>query len=150
MTFKRPSFDSLPLRKDGPHGNAWGLFGDTDELGMLNLLQPSVTAGAAAEIKEGVRVPTDWALDRMSEPCFGRVPFKHEVKHKAPRSVNDDILSFNTQSSSQWDGFRHYGYQKEKRWYNGRTINDILSSKVMGTHGMTELFVHGNPIADIR
>lgn len=135
MSLNRPSFDSLPLRKDGPHGNAWGLFGDSDELGMLNLLVPSVTASAAAEIKEGVRIPTDWPMNRMSEPCFGRIPFKHEVKHKAPRSVNDDILSFNTQSSSQWDGFRHYGYQKEQLWYNGRTIDDILSSKEMGTHG---------------
>ena len=24
---------------------------------------------------------------------------------------NDDFVSFNTQASTQWDGFRHYPYQ---------------------------------------
>jgi hypothetical protein len=131
----KPSFDSLPLRKDGPHGNAWGLFGDNDECGMLNLLTPEVVAKAAAEIRDGVRVSTDWPLDRMSRPCFGRAPFKHEIKTKSPRAVNDDTLTFNTQSSSQWDGFRHYAYQNERLWFNGKTLDDLLSSDVNGTQG---------------
>jgi len=38
MAQEIPPFDSLPLAKDGPHGNAWGRFGADDELGMLNLL----------------------------------------------------------------------------------------------------------------
>jgi hypothetical protein len=33
--------------------------------------------------------------------------------------VNDDVWTFNTQVSSQWDGLRHFGYQKEKVFYNG-------------------------------
>ena len=114
MPFTKPSFDDLPLRKDGPHGNAWGLFGPDDECGMLNLLTPERTTAAAREIVDGVRVSTDWPIDRMSQPCFGRAQFQHQIKNKAPRSVNDDTLVFNTQISSQWDGFRHYGYQKEK------------------------------------
>ena len=28
-----PDFDSLPKVKGQPHGNAWGLWGDEDELG---------------------------------------------------------------------------------------------------------------------
>ncbi|KAH7252910.1 hypothetical protein MRS44_015912 [Fusarium solani] len=134
----KPSFDSLPLRKDGPHGNAWGLFGDKDECGMLNLLTPEKTAKAAAEIRDGVRVSTDWPLNRMSRPCFGRAPFEHNIKTKAPRAVNDDTLTFNTQSSSQWDGFRHYAYQKEKLWFNGKTLDDILSTTVNGTQAWVE------------
>lgn len=47
------SFDSLPLRKDGTPGNAWGRFGDDDQQGRLNLLTPKVTAEAAKEIVEG-------------------------------------------------------------------------------------------------
>lgn len=104
-----PSFDSLPLRKDGPRGNTWGLFGDGDELGMLSRLTPENTIAAAKEIVHGVRVSTDWNLDQPKIPCFGRVPFEQKIHHKAPRTVNDDILTFNTQSSSQWDGFRHFG-----------------------------------------
>jgi hypothetical protein len=103
------SFDSLPLHKNGPHGNAWGLFGEKDELGMLNWLTHANTVAAAKEIVHGIRVSTDWYLDQPKIPCFGRVPFEQKVHHKAPRTVNDDILTFNTQSSSQWDGFRHFG-----------------------------------------
>ena len=33
--------------------------------------------------------------------------------------------TFNTQSSSQWDGLRHYGYQKAQRFYNNVSIPDI-------------------------
>ncbi|KAI5458620.1 putative cyclase-domain-containing protein [Mariannaea sp. PMI_226] len=134
----RPSFDSLPLRKDGPHGNAWGLFGDGDECGMLNLLTPEVVAQAATEIREGFRVSTDWPLDRMSKPCFGRAPFAHTIKSKTPRAVNDDTLEFNTQSSSQWDGFRHYAYQKEKLWFNGKTLDDLLTSNAIGIQAWVE------------
>ncbi|TVY83912.1 hypothetical protein LSUE1_G001006 [Lachnellula suecica] len=36
MAKDTPPFSSLPLQKDGPRGNAWGLFGKNDELGMLN------------------------------------------------------------------------------------------------------------------
>lgn len=27
--------------------------------------------------------------------------------------------------SSQWDGLRHFAYQKEKKFYNGVTMEDI-------------------------
>ena len=89
----KPSFDSLPLLKDGPPGNAWGLFGSTDQLGMLNLLTPENTAAAAKEIVDGVRVSTDWPLDSMRTPCFGRATFEHNVFTKSPRIVNDDTIS---------------------------------------------------------
>ena len=88
---------------------AGGLFGSKDELGMLNRLTPQNTLAATKEIVHGIRVCTDWALDQPKNPCFNRVPFEHRIHNKAPRSVNDDILTLNTQSSSQWDGFRHLG-----------------------------------------
>ena len=37
-------------------------------------------------------------------------------------------LTFNTQKSTQWDGLRHFAYQKEKLFYNRRTREDILTS----------------------
>ena len=107
--FEKPSFDSLPLRKDGPQGNAWGLFGENDQLGMLNLLTPETTVAATKEILHGIRISTDWPLIKFQTTLFGRVPFKQEIHHKWPRTTNDDVLTFNTQASTQWDGFRHYG-----------------------------------------
>ncbi len=51
-----PSFDDLPLRKGDPHHSAWGLYGDKDEVGMLNRLTgPRVVAAAQSEIKNGIR-----------------------------------------------------------------------------------------------
>lgn len=105
----KPPFDSLPLKKDGPKGNAWGLFGTKDELGMMNMLTKETTVAASKEIVHGIRVSTDWPLDSLKIPCFNRQPFSQNIMHKSPRTVNDDVLTFNTQSSSQWDGLRHYG-----------------------------------------
>jgi hypothetical protein len=76
---------------------------------MLNRLTPENTLNAAKEIVHGIRVCTDWALDQPKAPCFNRQAFEHRILNKAPRSVNDDTLSLNTQSSTQWDGFRHFG-----------------------------------------
>ena len=138
MTAPRPSFDSLTVQKDGPHGNAWGLFGEHDELGMLNLLTPKTTIAATKEIIYGVRVSTDWPLDRMKMPAFSRQRFEQRIHHKSPRAVNDDILTFNTQSSSQWDGFRHFGYQERKLFFNGRKQEDFHNSQQNGIHVWVE------------
>jgi hypothetical protein len=111
----RPPFSALPIDKNGPPGNAWGLYGPEDSLGALNILTPEVVAAAAAsEIKTGERISLDWRLDTPSHPSFGRQAFHWELVNRAgegnsERTVNDDIVHFNTQSSSQWDGFRHYG-----------------------------------------
>ena len=104
-----PPFDSLRLDPAGPPGNAWGRFGQDDELGMLNLLTPETVAAAAREIRTGVRVSLDWPLTKPAWPSFGRVPFQHRILPKATaeqpaRAVNDDEVAFNTQGSSQWDG----------------------------------------------
>lgn len=106
---KTPRFPALPLDPQGPRGNAWGRFGTKDQLGMLNLLTPEVVAAAGAEIQTGVRISLDWSMDMPTYPSFERSPFEHRLVNRKLNSINDDILTFNTQCSSQWDGFRHYG-----------------------------------------
>lgn len=130
-----PAFDDLPLRKDGIPGNAWGLFGDNDECGMLNLLTPETVHEATKEIQAGLRIATDLPLDFISQPLFGRAPFQQTITNKAPRQVNDDMLHFNTQGSSQWDGFRHYAHQASGKYFNGHTLDEILETKVNGIGG---------------
>jgi hypothetical protein len=113
MASSFPTFSALPLDPNGPPGNAWGRFGPDDNIGMLNLLTPSVVTNAALEIKTGLRVSLDWPLDKPKHPSYGRPGFSHEIRNRKKgtgiRVVNDDHVSFNTQSSSQWDGFRHFG-----------------------------------------
>ncbi|KAF1979597.1 hypothetical protein BU23DRAFT_522942 [Bimuria novae-zelandiae CBS 107.79] len=128
----RPPFSSLPLDKSGPAGNAWGLYGPADELGALNLLTPAVVKQAAQEIQLGERVSLDWYLNLPTYPSFNRPGFKWRLHSKAPRTVNDDFIDINTQSSSQWDGFRHYGYQQAKQFYGGRSQAEIEKGDVIG------------------
>lgn len=50
---------------------------------------------------------------------FGRVAFERKIINKAPRVINDDVITFNTQGSSQWDSFRHFAFQQEGQFYGG-------------------------------
>lgn len=153
------SFDSLPLDPAGPRGNAWGRFGKDDQLGTLNLLTPERIVEAAKEIRTGVRISLDWPLSMPSHPSFNRHPFKQEIVLRNPNCVYDDILTFNSQGSTQWDGFRHYGVlwsvydefeiiayrltvlanQKSRQFYNGHTTEEIESSDTIGIHCMNQL-----------
>lgn len=70
----------------------------------------------------------NWPLSAQTpsnKAFFNRALFHQDIIHKAPRIVNDDIWTFNTQVSSQWDGLRHFAYQKEEKFYNGVTLGDI-------------------------
>jgi hypothetical protein len=139
----RPPFSALPLDKNGPAGNAWGLYGANDELGALNMLTPSVIAFAAREIQTGERVSLDWSLNLPTFPSFNRPAFdwRMEIRRHPngkKRVVNDDFLNINTQSSSQWDGFRHYGYQQAGLFYGGRTQQELEESDVIGTEKIVQ------------
>ena len=99
--------------------SAWGLYGDDDHLGTLNRLEDDLVAKTAREeIQTGtryihlysgtrisslmyIRVSLNWPLDAQSKPGFGRQAFHKNVYQKAPRIVNDDVWTLNTQSSSQ-------------------------------------------------
>jgi hypothetical protein len=49
-------FEQLPLNEGDPPYSAWGLFGEDDELGRINLITPEVTKRASKEIKTGEAV----------------------------------------------------------------------------------------------
>lgn len=71
------------------------------------------------------RVSLNWPLTAQSAPFFNRRAFHHDLYRKHPRFVNDDEWTFNSQSSSQWDGLRHFGYQKEEKFYNGVSMDEV-------------------------
>lgn len=49
----RPRFEDLPLQPGHPKGSAWGLWGDEDERGTLNLLTEDVVLAASSEVSLG-------------------------------------------------------------------------------------------------
>jgi hypothetical protein len=55
----------------------------------------------------------DWPLDAQNDvPLFARKAFHKDIIWKKPRTVNDDIWTFNSQSSSQCETFHldHAGF----------------------------------------
>jgi hypothetical protein len=85
---------------------------------------------AYAEARVGVSISLNASLDLVKVPGRPRAPTSHKVlswaEDLAPSTcghltVLDDELSFNTQASSQWDGFCHYAHQSSGQVYNGST-----------------------------
>jgi hypothetical protein len=97
-----PSYDELP------DGSAWGVWGEDDRFGSLNLLTAERIIDAARLVQTGEVFALNWSMGLPDPPLFGRQPMRHEVTGSATSTSHDDVLhGWNTQSSSQWDGFRH-------------------------------------------
>ncbi|CAI6013671.1 unnamed protein product [Clonostachys chloroleuca] len=129
-----PPLSQLPLNEGDPPHSAWGLWeGHDSSLGSLNYLTDElVLKTLREEVRTGVRIGLDTErvndslpLDFFNPPLLGRAGFEQKVIDKAPLVVNDDIITFNTQGSSQWDSLRHFAYQKDQKFYNGATQQDI-------------------------
>ena len=112
-----PSYDELPLRGGVPC--SWGLWGESDTLGTLNLLDSGRVRDAVTGVERGTVFRLDWSMRRPDPPLFGRGPWHHHVHEPEDSTSTDDRLdAWNTQSSSQWDGFRHVR-RSGHGYYNG-------------------------------
>ncbi|MEV6845794.1 cyclase family protein [Actinoplanes sp. NPDC051411] len=101
-----PDYDDLALI-DGVR-SSWGLWGADDRLGCLNLLDAGTVRAALADVNRGDVHSLNWRIDLPDPPLFDRPRVRHEiVKSTTSTSLNDVVSDWNTQSSSQWDGFRH-------------------------------------------
>jgi len=139
-------FSTLPTPSQSPLTpyNAWSLYGPDDELGFLNRQTDALVAAAArSEIRTGARISLNAPLDFQGDlPLFGRQIFHKHVYQKKPRIVHDDTWTFNTQSSSQWDGLRHFGYQKAARFYNDVSVEDVAGTGPKGKDNPSVLGIH--------
>ena len=103
-----PGYSDLPRVAGLP--SSWGLWGDigTDRLGCLNMLTPERVVEAAALVTKGAVFSLNWSMGLPDPPLFNRDRYAHEVTGDQRSIGHDDLLDrWNTQSSSQWDGFRH-------------------------------------------
>ncbi|KAG5656985.1 hypothetical protein KAF25_011154 [Fusarium avenaceum] len=138
-----PEFDDLPVVEGQPKGCLWGYFdvdGQKDQLGTLRLLTKEVVQKAKDEIQTGTHVQLDWPLHNIEFPGFGRIPLQHTVKDLADEGfiAFDDVISFNTQTSSQWDSLKHFGSQKTRVFYNGWNHEQLKTSSDLGIHKMCD------------
>ncbi|KAK9457437.1 hypothetical protein V1511DRAFT_493618 [Dipodascopsis uninucleata] len=142
---ERPKFEDLPLRKGDPPYSAWGLWGDDDELGALNLITPEVTKEAVKTVEYGITIPLNLPLNEPAAPWIpNRIQFQHNIIEKG--YANDDTIYMNTQSSSQWDSLRHFPYQDGLLFYNGTTqahISGTETSKATSRNGIQNMAKKG-------
>lgn len=124
MHLKLPTFDELPINPKYPPRSAWGIFGEDDQVGTLNLLTPERSANAARLVRHGQVFAMNWKLELPNPPLFNRQALQHTINRRR-QNVHDDLYSnFNTQTSSQWDGLTHFGHQVYG-FYNGATADDV-------------------------
>jgi len=122
-----PTLSELPTIPNAPEGApaAW-VWGTDDFVGRLNLLTSTRIKSALSEIRTGEKISLNLPLDVPANPGFGRQPFKHEIKAIMDGAVFDDFYNLNTQSGSQWDGFRHFAWTKTGTWYNNTKSEDVI------------------------
>lgn len=102
-----PRYADLPVTEGAPRGSSWGLWGTGDVFGALNLLTPEGVRAATASIRTGRVFALNLELELPDPPAFGRSRLEHEITGLDGSGSDDIIRQWNTQTSSQWDGFRH-------------------------------------------
>jgi kynurenine formamidase len=101
-----PTYDELLARTDAPPGSSWGVWPGREVLGCLNRITPERRVRAAQLVRTGEVFPLDLDPELPDPPLFERSRLQREVTDNGVG--HDEILgNFNTQSSTQWDGFRH-------------------------------------------
>jgi hypothetical protein len=139
---KFPLRHELPKVAGAPDQAAW-VWGSDDYIGRLNLLTPSRVAAAGKEIRTGEIVPVNLPLNVPETPAFDREPFRHEIKVLIENYVYDDMYHLNTQSGTQWDGFRHFAHFPTASFYNGTKGSDILGPNANQKCSIHHLANHG-------
>jgi len=129
---KLPSYSDLPIRAGAPQGAAWGVFGDDDEVGTINLQTPDRVVAAASSIKTGKVFALNLPINIPDPPLFTRGKHTHTVKiFPTAEFVLDDYLdNFYPQASSQWDALAHVKHPVHGA-YNG-----IPDAQITGRGGM--------------
>lgn len=126
MTARRlPPYRQLPVAEGGAR-SGWGMFGEADSIGLMNLIDAAKTARSARLAKKGAVFPLDLASGTVDPPLFGRGATRHTVMQKRPGKALDDVHdNFFPQSGSQWDALSHIAYSPG-RFYNGANTDEVL------------------------
>lgn len=124
-----PDYDDLP---PGPQGGrtAWGIFGQDDQVGLINLMTPARVVSAARLVRKGAVFPLNAPVDAFEPAIAGSrgVP-RHRVLHQAGSLAFDDVYdNFYPQGSSQWDSLGHIAYAPDQ-FYNGATEAEVGSGR---------------------
>ncbi len=140
-----PSFDDLPTLPGSDIRHAWGVFGDDDVLGSINLLTPARVAAAATEVVTGQMFPLDLPLDQPDPPLFGRRPYRHHVVALNRNEMDDHLDDFHPQGSTQWDALNHVRCREHGYW-GGRTTDPTDAPNGLGIEHWAEHGIAGRGV----
>lgn len=118
-----PTYDQLPPAPRGGR-SAWGLFGASDSIGLLNLQTPDRVAEAAGLVRTGQVFSLNAPLDALDPPLFLRGALQHTVTAMGDSAFDDKLDNYFPQASSQWDSLGHVGYDADQ-FYNGASAAEI-------------------------
>lgn len=140
MATDLPSYDDLP---EGHLGGrlGWYVFGEDDQLGLVNLLTPERRAHAAALVRRGVSFSLDLPLGYFTPPLNPArgTPRHHVIDQPGGIGLDDVWDNLFPQAGSQWDSLAHIGYGRDV-YYNGATAETI---KAEGRNGIDLWARHG-------
>jgi kynurenine formamidase len=116
MTVQLPDYDDLPRNEKLGMNYSWGIWGEDDDLGTINLLTAERVNAASAEIRNGRMFNLSMPLNA---PCSrNRLPYRHTI-FWLDRNTQDDVVdNLFLQATTQWDGLRHIA-AREFGFYNG-------------------------------
>ncbi|HYL40064.1 MAG TPA: cyclase family protein [Candidatus Binatus sp.] len=117
-----PRYRELPIRAGLPQRSAWGVFGDDDQLGTLNLLTPERTAAAARLVRSGRVFPLALDMD-AALGAMGRPPFRHHIEF-SQLGADDYYDSLYSQAATCWDSLSRIAHPV-RGYYNGCRQEDI-------------------------
>ncbi|QGU03397.1 cyclase family protein [Corynebacterium comes] len=124
---KLPTYAELKQRPGPVSGTAWGVFGDDDELGTLNLLTEERVRQAASSIREGRRFSLNLALNAFDPPLIAhRANPEHKIFGLNEFHRDDSLDNLYLQASTQVDGLRHFGHP-DRGFYGGRPGSEITA-----------------------
>jgi kynurenine formamidase len=124
-----PAYRDLPELPNGVR-SGWGLFGDDDSVGLMNLLTPERIVAAAGLVRTGSVFRLDLPANSITPPPFARGATRHTVLERDPNGLGlDDVIdNYFPQSGSQWDSLGHVASAPDA-WYNGATRRQVKSGE---------------------
>lgn len=122
-----PRYRDLPVRDDLPEGSSWGVWGDDDQVGTLNLLTEDRVRAGLQLATRGAVFPLNWNLELPDPTVLGREPMKHSFI-RLVGGFDETYDSFNPQASTQWDALCHVDHP-EHGFYNGHRVDEITGEE---------------------
>jgi kynurenine formamidase len=124
----------------------WGRWGEDDQRGTLNHLDPQILAAAAAEVSSGRLFSLGLNFDahgpqlgtRRFNPKLYMTEIGSPLNPASPDfAYSDDVIHMPLQAATQWDALAHVHY--DGVLYNGCKACDTLSSKGAARLGIQNL-----------